>query len=75
MNGNEGNIISFKVFIDKKGNLMTEYKYLPIEKVSTIFDKDDTPFIQKIIREAAPKLDGLHEYLEKELSAFLAPPL
>jgi len=74
MSGNEGNIISFQVLIDKKGNLMTEYKHLPIEKISTVFDKNDTPFIQKIIREVAPKLDSLHEYLEKELSAVAAPP-
>ena len=26
---NEGNLISFKVFVDAKGNLMTEYSKLP----------------------------------------------
>ena len=30
----EANIISFKVFIDSKGNLMTEYSKLPIEKIT-----------------------------------------
>ena len=44
----QGNIISFGVFIDSKGNLVTEFKHLPVEKVSTIFDKHDTPFVQKI---------------------------
>tara|TARA_R110002020_G_scaffold198231_2_gene399462 strand:- start:528 stop:743 length:216 start_codon:yes stop_codon:yes gene_type:complete len=68
MTDKEGNIISFKVFIDRKGNLMTEFKQLPIEKVSRVFDKHDTPFIKKIIMEAEIKLSSLHEHLEKELS-------
>ncbi len=69
MSENEGNIISFRVFIDRKGNLVTEFKNLPVEKVATVFDKTDTPFVKKVIREASIKLEGLHEYLEKELSA------
>ena len=66
----EGNIISFKVFIDRKGKLMTEFKQLPIEDVSKVFDKHDTPFIQKIIKEAEMKLANLHEHLENELNVF-----
>ena len=69
MSEKEGNIISFRVFIDRKGTLLTEFKNLPVEKVDTIFDKTDTPLVQKIIREATTKLEGLHEYLEKELGA------
>jgi len=69
MSEKEGNIISFRVFIDRRGNLLTEFKNLPVEKVDTVFDKTDTPLVQKIIREASTKLEGLHEYLEKELGA------
>ena len=69
MREKEGNIISFRVFIDRRGNLLTEFKNLPVEKVDTVFDKTDTPLVQKIIREASTKLEGLHEYLEKELGA------
>jgi len=69
MSEKEGNIISFRVFIDRRGNLLTEFKNLPVEKVATVFDKTDTPLVQKIIREASTKLEGLHEYLEKELGA------
>ena len=69
MNEKEGNIISFRVFIDRKGNLVTEFKNLPVEKVPTVLYKEDPPFVQKVIREATPKLEILHEYLEKELSA------
>ena len=45
MSEKEGNIISFRVFIDRKGNLLTEFKNLPVDKVSTIFDKTDTPLV------------------------------
>ena len=67
MNKQEGNIISFKVFIDSKGNLMTEYSHIPVSEVSKVFDKHDTPIVQKIIREVSPKLEVLHEHLEEEL--------
>tara|TARA_R100000781_G_C4058348_1_gene120169 strand:- start:239 stop:451 length:213 start_codon:yes stop_codon:yes gene_type:complete len=65
----EGNIISFKVFVDRKGTLMTEFSKLPVEDVSKVFDKYDTPIVQKLIREAEIKLSNLHEHLESELSA------
>jgi len=65
----QGNIISFGVFIDGKGNLVTEFKHLPVEEVSKVFNKHDTPFVQKIIRDTKPKFEGLHSYLEKELNS------
>jgi len=65
----EGNIISFKVFIDRKGTLMTEFKQLPIEQIAAVFDKHDAPFIRKILKEAGVRLSSLHNHLEKELSA------
>ena len=43
----EGNIISFKVFVDAKGRLMTEYSKLPSSKVTNVFDDYDKPFIDK----------------------------
>jgi hypothetical protein len=65
----EGNVISFKVFVDSKGNLMTEYSKLPIDKVSQVFDSSDTLFVQKILRELEPRLETLHSKLENELNA------
>ena len=65
----EGNIISFKVFIDAKGRLMTEYSKLPSSKVTTVFDEYDKPFIDKILKELEPKLENLHKKLEDELAA------
>tara|TARA_B100000424_G_scaffold238270_1_gene204254 strand:+ start:606 stop:815 length:210 start_codon:yes stop_codon:yes gene_type:complete len=65
----EGNIISFKVFIDAKGRLMTEYSKLPNEKVTKVFDKHDKPYIDKVLKELEPKLENLHKKLEDELAA------
>ena len=36
----EGNIISFKVFVNSKGQVMSEYSKLPVEKLATIFEDD-----------------------------------
>ena len=65
----EGNIISFKVFIDKKGNLMTEYSKIPAEKVTEIFEYPDSCYVEKVLKELEPKLFNLHKTLEQELTA------
>jgi hypothetical protein len=65
----EGNIISFKVFINSKGVLMTEYSKLPSNKVSNVFNKYETPLIKKILNELENKFDSLHKELEDELAA------
>jgi hypothetical protein len=70
----QGNIISFKVFVDSKGNLMTEYTRFPIEKTGDVFDGADVPVIQKVLRELEPKLETLHNKLENEISALNSPP-
>jgi len=46
----EGNILSFRILIDSKGNLVTELSGLPEKHIKKIFNKDEIPFIQKIIR-------------------------
>ena len=66
---NEGNILSFRVFIDSKGFLMTEYTSLPEDKVSKVFKGNDVSIIQKVVTEGLPNLQGLHRVLEEELSA------
>ena len=66
----QGNIISFRVFVDSKGILMTEYSQFPIEKVESVFKKADIPLIEKVLREMKPKLDKLHDKLEDELNVF-----
>ena len=65
----EGNIVSFKVFINSKGHVMSEYSKLPVEKLATIFDDDDAALMKKILNEVDNKVGSLHEHLEKELEA------
>ena len=63
-----GNIISFQVYFDSKGNLMTELSRLPLEGL-VLFHDEDKPYVRKVLNEAGLKLEGLHEYLQKELQA------
>jgi hypothetical protein len=65
----EGNIISFKVFLDSRGTLMTEYRKFPKDKVSAFFEEEDSILVRKILDEVEVKLDGLHDKLERELQA------
>ena len=65
----EGNIISFKVFVNSKGILMSEYSKLPVEKVTSVFNESDTLLIKKVLSEVERKVGDLHEQLEKELDA------
>ena len=67
----EGNIISFRVYINSKGLMMTEYKYLPTEDVYKAFtEPEDSVLVQKILKETSIKLEGLHDHLESELAVF-----
>lgn len=63
----EGNIVSFKVFINSKGQVMSEYSKLPVEELATVFEDDDIPLMKKILNEVHTKVGSLHEHLEREL--------
>ena len=63
----EGNILSFRILIDSKGNLVTELSGLLEKDVKKIFNKDERPLIKKIIREGRIHLEPLHKILEEEL--------
>tara|TARA_E500000318_G_C3458283_1_gene171582 strand:- start:455 stop:661 length:207 start_codon:yes stop_codon:yes gene_type:complete len=63
----EGNVISFKVFIDSDGLLMTEYSKLPKDKLAQIFGGNDLCYIEKILNKVDPKFRNLHKELEEEL--------
>ena len=67
----EWNIISFKVFIDKKGKLMTEYSYLPKKEITKFFDGEDSILLHKVLKELDPMFTKLHTRLEKELESFI----
>tara|TARA_R100001244_G_scaffold69360_1_gene56672 strand:- start:1577 stop:1801 length:225 start_codon:yes stop_codon:yes gene_type:complete len=70
MKSKEGNILSFRILIDSKGNLITELSGLLEKDARKIFNKDDLPIMEKIIREGRIKLEPLHVFLENELDSF-----
>jgi hypothetical protein len=65
-----GNLISFQVYFDSKGNLMTELSKLPLEGLS-LFNDADRPYVKKILNEAGLKLEGLHEYLTERTTGVM----
>ena len=66
----EGNILSFKILLDTKGNLVTELSGIPETEISKIFNEEEEQvLINKIIKEGLVKLATLHDYLEKEIQA------
>ena len=69
----EGNLASFKIFVNSKGIVMTEFSMLPPKEANKVFKDDELLLIKKLLTEAEVKLGGLHEYLENELSSFVQP--
>ena len=70
-NSTDGNILSFRILVDKKGNLITELSGLPEQEAHKVFEGDDLILIRKILKEGHLRLDSLHNKLEAELDAFI----
>jgi len=66
----EATLLTFKIVLDVKGNLVSDLGGLPITDVDKVFrNEDDAYVIKKIIREGTIKLQGIHKYLEDEVTA------
>ena len=66
----EATLLTFKIVLDVKGNLVSDLGGLPIKDVDRVFrNKDDAYIIKKLIREGTIKLEGIHKYLEDEVNA------
>ena len=68
----EANIISFRVIVNHSGAIQTEMGGLPEDRLHEVFKGDELLLVRKIIRDAKPKLEAMHNFLEKELTAFAA---
>lgn len=69
-NKEEGNILSFRIFFNKKGLLMSEYSTLPIKEVPKFFKElEEQKIIEKVITEGLKHLGNMHEKIELELNA------
>ena len=66
----EATLLTFKIVLDVKGNLVSDLGGLPIKDVDQVFrNKNDAFIIKKLIREGTIKLEGIHKYLEDEINA------
>lgn len=66
----EANIISFRVFLDKRGRVLTELSFLPEKEIKNVFEDEETRnYMRVLLRECHLKFDSLHDYLEKNIQA------
>ena len=66
----EATLLTFKIVLDSKGNIMSDLGGLPLRDVDKVFkNKEDAHVIKKIIHEGTIKLQGIHRYLENEVCA------
>jgi len=70
MEAKEANILSFKIIVNHSGAILTELGGLPEDRLHEVFKGDELNLIRKIIRDAKPKLEKMHDFLEEELTAF-----
>ena len=70
MNSKEANILSFKILVTAKGDLVTELSGIPEDQLHKVFREEDLVLVRKVVREAKPKLEEMHANLETELNAF-----
>lgn len=70
MKAKEANILSFKIIVNHSGAILTELGGLPEDRLHEVFKDNELVLVRKIIREAKPKLEKMHDFLEKELTAF-----
>tara|TARA_B100000424_G_scaffold186020_1_gene144351 strand:- start:2708 stop:2926 length:219 start_codon:yes stop_codon:yes gene_type:complete len=67
----EGNLVSFRLFITTDGSIISEYKYLPERNIKKIFSSKESYIIEKIVREGRLKLEPLHDFIEKEVQSII----
>tara|TARA_A200000159_G_scaffold133647_1_gene131819 strand:+ start:613 stop:837 length:225 start_codon:yes stop_codon:yes gene_type:complete len=70
MKAKEANLLSFRIIVNHSGAILTEIGGLPEDKLHEVFKDNELVLVRKIIREAKPKLEKMHDFLEKELTAF-----
>ena len=70
MKATEANILSFKIIVNHSGAILTEMGGVPEDRLHEVFKGDELILVRKIVREAKPKLEKMHEFLERELTAF-----
>ena len=69
INNSEANLVSFKVLLTRKNEIVTEFSMLPEEMVDDVFPKEERELIKNILRNGESKLGDLHAFFQRELNA------
>ena len=56
VNKNEANLVSFKVLLTRKNEIVTEFSMLPEDMVDEIFPLDERDLIKTILRNGKSKM-------------------
>jgi hypothetical protein len=65
----EAKLLSYTLFYDKTGKLVTERTTTDITSLEKFLSKEEYNTLNTVIREATGKLDSVHSYIENYLSA------
>ena len=68
VNKNEANLVSFKVLLTRKNEIVTEFSILPEDMVDEIFPLDERDIIKTILRKGKTKMGDLHNYFQREIN-------
>jgi len=69
----EGNLISFKLLLDRGGVVVTELSGIPDKDLSKVFKGEELVFMRTLLRLCNERLQPLHRELEEELDALNHP--
>ena len=65
----EAKLVSYSLFFDKTGKLVTERTRTDISKLKTFLTTEEFETLNVIVREKTSKLDKIHNELEAHLNA------
>jgi hypothetical protein len=69
INNSEANLVSFKVLLTRKNEIVTEFSMLPEKEVDNIFPVADRAAIKLILKNGNLKLKDLHSFFQRELNS------
>ena len=69
VNKSEANLVSFRIFLNRKNEIVTEFSMLPSNEVDKIFPKDERDLIKSILKNGEVKLAKLHEFFQREMNS------
>jgi len=71
INKSEANLVSFKILLTRKNEIVTEFSMLPEDEVDNIFPVADRAAIKLILKNGNLKLKDLHAFFQRELNSLL----